>query len=86
MIHTLSNGRKRHYRIIDFVYEKLKENGPSTVRQMKGWMFDENKRHLDMTSNSLGNVLSQNKSKFRKLGRQNGVHLWEAVEEEEVTA
>jgi hypothetical protein len=53
---------------------------------MKGWMFDENKRHLDMTSNSLGNVLAQNKSKFRKLGLHNGVHLWEAVEEEEVTA
>tara|TARA_R110002012_G_scaffold58404_7_gene151566 strand:+ start:652 stop:795 length:144 start_codon:yes stop_codon:yes gene_type:complete len=46
-------------------------------------MFDENKRHLDITSNSLGNVLAQNKSKFRKLERLNGVHLWEAVEGEE---
>ena len=85
MIHTLRK-RNRHYRVIDFLYEKLKEKGPATSRQMREWMFDENKRHLDMTSNALGNVLAQNKSKFRKLGRQNGVYLWEAVEEEEVTA
>ena len=86
MIHKLNGGKNRYARVIDFVYEKLKDEGPSTSRQMREWMFDENKRHLDITSNSLGNVLAQNKSKFRKLGRRNGVHLWEAVEEEEVTA
>ena len=86
MIHTLNSRKKRHYRIIDFLYEKLKENGPATSRQMRGWMFDENKRHLDITPNALGNVLAQNKSKFQKVGMNNGSFVWEAVEEEEVTA
>ena len=43
-------------------------------------MFDENNRRLDITPNALGNVLSQNKSKFRKVGMVNGCFLWGAVE------
>jgi poly(3-hydroxyalkanoate) synthetase len=79
MMHRISK-RNRYAKIIDFVYEKLKERGPSTARQMREWMFDENNRSLDITRNALANVLAQNKLKFRKLGMKNGVHLWEAVE------
>ena len=78
-MHKLSK-RNRYSKVIDFVYEKLKEEGPTTSYNMRQWMFDENNRRLDITPNALGNVLSQNKSKFRKVGMVNGCFLWGAVE------
>ena len=84
MMHRLSK-RNRYARIIDFIYEKLREKGASTSHDMRQWMFEENNRNLDILPNALGNVLARNKSKFRKVGKRAGCFLWEAVEGEEVT-
>ena len=84
-MHKLSK-RNRYGQVIDFIYKKLKEKGPATSRTIRDWMFDENNRNLDILPNALSNILTRNKSKFCKVGMIHNCFLWDAVEDEEVTA